>query len=311
MLSSASNGSADARSIFRVTPGSKTPRQIRIRPGALADGQPTRDLYLSPEHCLILDGLCIPAKLLINGATITSERSHPPFTYYHIELDRHGILVAENALAESYLDTGNRSLFENAGEPHQLHPSFTVNADADRWLTEACAPLVRASDQLEPIWRRLAERSARMGLLIPAIPTSNDADVHILADGRRINPVADGDCRWVFTVPAGVTSVALASRCCIPADRMLAGLRDQRRLGVSVSWIAIRSRNCETVLPPDHPALQEGWNDVERSTGKMWRWTEGVAAIPWENIPGPAMLTIRCAALDHYPIYAENMVLAA
>src|ERR1700750_2706026 len=135
---------------------------IRIRSNAIADNQPSRDLFLSPEHCLIIDGLCVPVKLLVNGGTITSERDHAPFTYYHIELERHGILLAENTPAESYLDTGNRSLFDNADDRRQLPPSFAVNANAERWLTDACAPLVRTADQLEPIWRRIAERSEQL-----------------------------------------------------------------------------------------------------------------------------------------------------
>src|ERR1700755_1002443 len=49
-----------------------------------------RNLFLSPEHCLIIDGLCVPVKLLVNGGTIISERNHAPFTYYHVELEQHG-----------------------------------------------------------------------------------------------------------------------------------------------------------------------------------------------------------------------------
>lgn len=136
---------------------------IRFRKDAIGESQPVADLLLSPEHCLIIDGHCVPAKMLVNGGSIVAERDHPPFTYYHIELEKHGILLAENTPSESYLDTGNRSLFDNANEPRQLHPQFRLNAEAGRWLTDACAPLVRVSDQLEPIWRRLAARSRDLG----------------------------------------------------------------------------------------------------------------------------------------------------
>ena len=73
---------------------------------------PCETSSVSPEHCLIIDGLCVRAKLLVNGGSIVSERDRTHVTYYHVELERHGILLAENTPAESYLDTGNRSMFE-------------------------------------------------------------------------------------------------------------------------------------------------------------------------------------------------------
>ena len=106
----------------------------------------------------------------MNGGSITTERDLAPFKYYHIELERHGILLAENTPAESYLDTGNRYWFDNADEPRQLHAGFTVNATSDRWLTDACAPLAKVPFEVEPIWSRLAERSVAIGYPIPKYP---------------------------------------------------------------------------------------------------------------------------------------------
>jgi hypothetical protein len=284
---------------------------IHIRKDAIADNQPATDLLLSPEHCLILNGMCVPVKLLVNGGSIFSERDHAPFTYYHIELERHGILLAENTPAESYLDTGNRGGFDNADEPRQLHPQFVVDADSARWLTDACAPLARVPDDVEPIWHRLAQRSELSGYPIPSIQTMDGADLHLVADGRIISPVSDNDGRYVFTVPAGVESVALGSRFCIPADRMIAGQRDSRRLGVSVHWISIQTNDGETMLAADHPTLQEGWNEPESDGKSIWRWTDGEANIPWANVSGSAVLTVRCFPVDQYPNYDERARLVA
>jgi hypothetical protein len=283
---------------------------IRIRANAIAKGKPARDLFLSPEHCLIIKGRCVSAKLLVNGGSIVSERDHAPFTYYHIELEKHGILLAENTPAESYLDTGNRSVFDNSGSPRVVHPTFTLNASAERWLTDACAPLANAAE-VEAIWTRLAKRSVTIGYRIPEVITVGDADVRIVADGTVIVAASARDSRYVFMVPPGVSTVSLMSRFCIPSDKMSPGQRDTRRLGVRVNWIAIRSGEAETILAADHPALRDGWHEVEGQARSIWRWTDGAATIPWENVAGAAILTVCCTQVDQYPVYDEKVRLVA
>jgi hypothetical protein len=284
---------------------------IRIKASALAENTPVRDLVVSPEHCLILAGRCVPAKLLVNGGSIAREYRAEAFQYYHLELEKHGILIAEGAEAESYLDTGNRASFDTADMPRMLHPGFEVNATSERWNTDACAPLASVEDEVAPIWQQLADRSAMLGYALPVPVMVEGPDLHIVADGQRIQPVSDRDSRYVFAVPAGAKSVSLVSRFCIPADKMVSGLRDTRRLGVSVNWIAIRSNDHEAILSADHPALRDGWNDAELAGGAMWRWTNGAATIPWENVAGPAVVTVRCEPVDLYPVYDEKLALVA
>ena len=283
---------------------------IRIAAGALAEGLPVRDLVVSPEHCMIVDGHCVPAKLLVNGTTIAREYPQTPFVYYHIELERHGILIADGAEAESYLDTGNRASFDNAGEPRLLHPTFQVNADAARWKTEACAPLATAPEDVAPIWRKLADRAIALGFELPTVEAVEDPDLHLIVDGRRIEAVSDREARFVFAVPAGAKSVVLASRASILADQMTPLVRDTRRIGVRVLWAAIRAGDTETIFPGDHPALRQGWHQVDTHGSAPWRWTNGAATIPWENIDGAATLTVHCYPSGWYPV-EQGAVLAA
>ncbi len=49
----------------------------------------------------------IPVHCLINGTTIRQVAADA-VTYYHVELPRHDVILAEGLPAESYLDTGNR-----------------------------------------------------------------------------------------------------------------------------------------------------------------------------------------------------------
>ena len=103
-------------------PRPETVAPIRIERDAFADGMPHRDLVVSPDHAIFVDGKLICARQLVNGTTIRQERDWTAVDYYHVELDQHAILLAEGLPAESYIDTGNSGFFANSGAPLVLHP---------------------------------------------------------------------------------------------------------------------------------------------------------------------------------------------
>ena len=121
---------------------------IRFRAGSLGPAVPRRDLLVSPEHAMFLDGLLIPARCLVNDSTIVRDRVEQ-VDYFHVELDSHDVLLAEGAPSESYLDDDSRGMFHNAAEFAVLYPHAT---DAGRF----CAPKVDEGYQLEAIRQRLA-----------------------------------------------------------------------------------------------------------------------------------------------------------
>jgi hypothetical protein len=264
---------------------------IRFRAGALGDGLPRRDLLLSPDHCLFLDGGLVPAKLLLNGMTIVRDLNRCSVCYHHIELERHALLVAEGVPAESYLDTGNRAYFSNAGLATLLHPELGLNEHLRCWSTDACAPLLTQPETMRPIWDRIAARAIALGFEPFAIPTTREPGIHLMVDGRQLRPLAASGGSVTFLLPEAARAVRLMSRSTIPRDHR-PWLDDPRVLGVAVRWFVLRDRTGETVLDADHPALTDGWHPPEHAAdGAPWRWTDGDAGLPI-TADGPCLLEI-------------------
>jgi len=123
---------------------------VRVLAGAFGAGRPSRDLWLSPDHAVLICEVLIPIRHLINGASI-AQIPVEAITYFHIELSQHEVLLAEGLPAESYLDTGNRSNFINGGGAVELHPDF------GSWMRDAaaCAPVIVSGPKLDAARRAI------------------------------------------------------------------------------------------------------------------------------------------------------------
>ncbi len=127
---------------------------VRIKAHALADNVPSRDLLVSPDHALLVDDILIQAGALVNGSSIIREADVPEiFSYFHVELDDHALILAENTPAETFVDNVDRLGFDNWAEHEALYPNGYV-------IVELPYPRVKAYRQVpRSIRERLAQRS--------------------------------------------------------------------------------------------------------------------------------------------------------
>ncbi len=259
---------------------------VRIRRDAFADKVPHRDLLVTPEHCILTEAGLTPARMLVNGASILVDRTVPEYDFFHVELERHGILLSEGLATESYLDTGNRALFVEAG------PVPVLRRDA-----VMAAPLVVARDVVEPIWRRLLDRAVALGLHVDcAVAALTDQpDLRLLLDDGSELPACWHDAqRHMFRLPRGARPLRLLSRAAVPAETVGPFVDDRRTLGVAVDRLVLWTGLDEQLVPAAGRTLR-GWHGGEGA-----RWTDGNAELDLPRADGDVVLDIHLAATMLY-----------
>ena len=130
---------------------------IRVKAEAIGENVPCRDLLVSPDHALLVGDVLIHAGALVNGTSIVRERNVPVlFTYYHVEVDDHSLIVAENTPAETFVDNVDRANFDNWHEYQALYPE-------GKTVIEMSYPRAKAYRQVPRTTReKLAERGVAL-----------------------------------------------------------------------------------------------------------------------------------------------------
>jgi len=252
---------------------------VRIAADAFGAGKPSRDLYVSPAHSICVDcvgEVMIEAQLLVNGATITREPVDE-IDYWHVELETHEVLLANDLPAESYLAMRNREFFvERAGA------SFRSDfGDAD-----FCRPRANDGPVLAAVRAQLEARAALLGYA-----RESDPSLRLVVDGVDVAPIgAEGVA--VFLLPKSAQDVRLLSTTFVPSDDLGHNL-DARRLGLCVQGLSLSDGRATTQIALSEPALAEGFFPEEGADGREWRWTRGELALPaglFANFAGPQIV---------------------
>src|SRR6267154_5575794 len=71
----------------------------------------------------MVEKVLVQAGALVNNVSIVREPNVPrTFIYYHIELEDHSLILAENTPAETFIDNVDRLAFDNWEEHKMLYP---------------------------------------------------------------------------------------------------------------------------------------------------------------------------------------------
>jgi hypothetical protein len=254
----------------RVTP-------VRFQAGGLGDGLPEYDLKLSPDHCLFVDGHLIEAKTLVNGATILPDPSQRYVSYHHIELARHDIILAEGVPAETFLDSGNRAMFEGA-------PALALHVDfAARQRQGSIAPVVRDGPVVSAYRQRLLDHAIAIGF---AVTDATDLWVKAGVEKLQPEPCSAPQC-LIYELSQPYREVELHSSAGVPAH-LSAAPDDRRKLGAAITamFLLTAGRRCKIRL--DDPR-HSGFYPAEQGH----HWTDGAARVALPPYRGPAQLEIR------------------
>ena len=105
---------------------------VCVSKGALGNGLPKGDLYVTADHGLMIEDLLVNAGAFVNGTTIRRmgiADMPAEFTVFHIETSGHEVILANGAPTESFIDYIGRKSFDNYADYVALYGDEPVIAE--------------------------------------------------------------------------------------------------------------------------------------------------------------------------------------
>ena len=263
---------------------------VIVRKSALGDNVPHADLRVTKGHAFHLDGVLIPVEFLVNHRSIIWDDHAQEVALYHVELETHDVLMANGAPAESYRDDGNRWLFQNA------------NSAWDQPPKPVYASVLTGGPIVDAIWSRLLKRAG--GRDLP--PMTEDADLHLVVDGVRLDAHERMGAMHAFRLPGSAANVRIVSRETVPEEIGLS--RDPRSLGVALRQVRLTHGRKLAVIDAEDDRLVDGFHDYEAI--ETLRWTTGDALLPAALLTGfgdDTVLELYLGGATTYPLFTEDV----
>jgi hypothetical protein len=185
---------------------------------------------------VFIGGVLVPACHLVNGATIVAAK-HAAVTYYHVEMDRHEVLLADGMAVESYLDNGNRG---------QLYSEIGRRGQA----AAPCAEIVTGGPDLAAIRRRLHGIALQAGFRLTYDPGVRGVAAAASVLPRRVKR----QLRFAFPAAGGL---GLVARAAAPAETDPES-EDRRQLAICIGGF------------PDDVRLGDGWYGQAQGDAGIW-----------------------------------------
>ncbi|NVN44348.1 Hint domain-containing protein [Asaia siamensis] len=242
---------------------------VVIRQGALGHGVPFKDLRVTADHGIEVEGRLFLARSLVDGEKIYFDKSISTYRYFHTDLHDHEVIEADGARVESYGDDGYRALFNNAS----MLINTTLSFDTAIPLKTVCVE----PDVILAMREKLGLKEMQDDGATP-----DALNFHFVTeDGQELRPRSMAGSRYSFLLPEHVSTVRMVSAAARPYDVIGVHRDDRRALGVLIGEITVFEASA--AIRQDGHLLNRpcvGWTALEND---QCRWTKGDARLDLER----------------------------